>query len=260
MIKTEKIKSMTQNTIQKQSSQAVAWFQEELARLNPTTKPNSGTSEDYLREQEAAKQARLTELQKQQEEIQKEMSGLLGAKGLSAGVDTSRREEDTTGQLLLEQLRTALAPKEEVKDPNKALLKALLTSHNRATGTGRTSTLKPEILSKLSADKEFSMAEWLATLNKQDEGESEIIKLLGKQEDDSDCRADCRHSKMRSGMLDKSTTNIQRKETWLQKNLGEDWAEEEIEFKQLRFEHLVAGETRTIETCAEPAEILGSHT
>ena len=58
-------------------------------------------------------------------------------------------------------------------------------------------------------------------------------------------------------MLDKSTTNIQRKEVWPQKNLGEDWAEEEIEFKQLRFEHLVAGETRTIETCTDPAQILG---
>ena len=53
------------------------------------------------------------------------------------------------------------------------------------------------------------------------------------------------------------TTNIQRKEVWPQKNLGEDWAEEEIEFKQVRFEHLVAGETRTIETCIDPAQILG---
>ena len=44
-------------------------------------------------------------------------------------------------------------------------------------------------------------------------------------------------------MLDKSTTNIQCKEVWPQKNLGEDWAEEEIEFKQLKFEHLVAEET-----------------
>ena len=58
-------------------------------------------------------------------------------------------------------------------------------------------------------------------------------------------------------MLDKATTNIIHKEVWPQKNLGEDWAEDEIEFKQLRFEHLVAGETRTIETCSEPAEILG---
>ena len=30
-----------------------------------------------------------------------------------------------------------------------------------------------------------------------------------------------------------------------------------MEFKQIRFEHLVAGETRTIETSTDPAEILG---
>ena len=58
-------------------------------------------------------------------------------------------------------------------------------------------------------------------------------------------------------MLDKASTNIQQKQVWPQQNLGEDWADEEIEFKQLRFEHLVTGETRTIETCTDPAEILG---
>ena len=41
------------------------------------------------------------------------------------------------------------------------------------------------------------------------------------------------------------------------KILGEDWAEEELEYKQIRFEHLVVGETRTIKTCSEPAQILG---
>ena len=124
-------------------------------------------------------------------------------------------------------------------------------------GAGGSSTLKPDILNKLAGEGEFSMAEWLTSLNKQEEGESEISKLINRLDDDVDCRAECKHSKMRSGMLDKSTTNIQHKEVWPQKNLGEDWAEEEIEFKQLRFEHLVAGETRTIETCADPAQILG---
>ena len=101
------------------------------------------------------------------------------------------------------------------------------------------------------------MAEWLASLNRQEEGESEVNKIFNKLDEDFDCRGDCHHSKMRSGMLDKSTTNIRCKEVWPQKNLGEDWAEEEMEFKQLRFEHLVAGETRTIETCMDPAQILG---
>ena len=101
------------------------------------------------------------------------------------------------------------------------------------------------------------MAEWLASLNRQEEGKLDVNRLLNRPDDESDCRAECRHTTRKSGMLDKSTTNIQHKEVWPQKNLGEDWAEEEIEFKQLKFEHLVAGETRTIETCADPAQILG---
>ena len=58
-------------------------------------------------------------------------------------------------------------------------------------------------------------------------------------------------------MLDKATTNIVHKEVWPQKNLMEDWADEEVEFKNMLFEYHVAGEVRTIETCTEPAQILG---
>ena len=58
-------------------------------------------------------------------------------------------------------------------------------------------------------------------------------------------------------MLDKATANIQQKQVWPQQNLGEDWVDEDVEFKQMKFKHMVAGETRTIETCMEPAEILG---
>ena len=95
------------------------------------------------------------------------------------------------------------------------------------------------------------MHEWLAQLNQQEEGEYLITS--GVQEGDGEHRG----GKLRSGMLDKSTTSIKQKQVWPQKNLGEDWAEDELEFKQLRFEHLVAGETKTIETCTEPAQILG---
>ena len=157
----------------------------------------------------------------------------------------------------MDQLRASLASKVEEKDPNKMLLRALITNHNRTQGTQGTSTLKPDILHRLASDGEFSMAEWLASLNKQEEGESEVHRFINKYDDESDCRQECRHAKYKSGMLDKSTTNIQRKEVWPQKNLGEDWAEEEIEFKQLKCEHLVAGETLTIETCTDPAQILG---
>ena len=41
---------------------------------------------------------------------------------------------------------------------------------------------------------------------------------------------------------------------------GEDWAEEEIEFKQLKFENLVAGETMTIETFTDPSSNPGTIT
>ena len=157
----------------------------------------------------------------------------------------------------MEQIRAALAPKEAEQDPNKALLKALITGQNRTSGVGGTNALRPDILSRISGEGEFSRAEWLASLNKQEEGESEVNKLLSKYDDEFDCRTECKHTKVWSGMLDKATTNIQQKEVWPQKNLGEDWADEEVEFKQLRFEHLVARETRTIETCSDPAQILG---
>ena len=58
-------------------------------------------------------------------------------------------------------------------------------------------------------------------------------------------------------MLDKATSNIQHKEVWPQKNLLEDWADEEVAFNQLQFEHFIAGESRTIELCTEPSQILG---
>ena len=64
-------------------------------------------------------------------------------------------------------------------------------------------------------------------------------------------------ARIKSGMLEKAVNNICRKEVCPQQNLGEDWAEDQVEFKQIRFEHLVTGESRTIETCMEPAQILG---
>ena len=96
------------------------------------------------------------------------------------------------------------------------------------------------------------MAEWLASLNKQEEGESELYKIPFTGEEDTASK----QSRAKSGILDRATTNIQQKQVWPQQNLGEDWADEDVEFKQMRFEHLVAGETRTIETCTDPAEIL----
>ena len=143
--------------------------------------------------------------------------------------------------------------REKEEDPNKVLLKALITQQNKTAAEGGISTLKPMVMNRLLTNEGNTMAEWLANLNKQEEGESELAcyGLFGKKMQVKG------GGKVKSGMLDKATTNIQQKQVWPQQNLGEDWADEEVEFKQMKFEHLVAGETRTIETCSEPAEILG---
>lgn len=68
----------------------------------------------------------------------------------------------------------------------------------------------------------------------------------------------CKHKKkLKSGMLDKATANIEHKEIWPQKNLVEDYADAELDFKQMQYEHFVAGESRTIEMCNDRAQILG---
>ena len=223
---------------------AANWLQEQLSEHDDT---NLSETVEVDRRQRL-----LNDLQKQQQDLQQQIGDVMG----SANSNPPSKSK-TDQELLLEQIRTALTPKESDRDPNRALLKALMTAQNKAPGCSGTSTLKLEMVNRLTGQTEFSMAEWLASLNKQEEGESEVTKLLSKLDDEYDCRNECRHSKMKSGMLDKSTTNIRHKEIWPQKNLGEDWAEEEIEFKQLRFEYLVAGETRTIETCTDPAQILG---
>ena len=152
---------------------------------------------------------------------------------------------------LMAQLRAALGDKKE-EDPNKILLRALVTNHNKMPGTGGTNTLKTNITRGLPMAG-GSMAEWLANLNKQEEGESEITRtpILGDDEGGP------RPGKAKSGILDRATANIQQKHVWPQQNLGEDWSDEDVDFKQIKFEHMVAGETRTIETCSDPVEILG---
>ena len=239
-------------------TQAVAWLEAQLEKERGTDtglldeEPSRNEREDQIRS-----------LREQQEDLQRQIEALASGsarRGPTTHPDcgnTTAGRTRTDQEALMEQLRVALGGKTEDKDPNRLLLKALISNQNKTPGLHGTSTLKPDLLHRLAGDGEFSMAEWLASLNRQDEGESEVLKTFNRNEDDSDCRQDCRHSKCRSGMLDKSTTNIQRKEVWPQRNLGEDWADEEMEFKQLKFEHLVAGETRTIETCTDPAQILG---
>ena len=198
----------------------------------------------------------IQEIREQQAELSRRLEQIQGQKDPQEDILTSLKKSVTGGpthdnqEVLLQQLRTALSGRKE-EDPNKMLLKALITQQNKVPGEGGTNTLKPQILNKITDSK--SMAEWLANLNKQEEGESELGRYTFTGEEEGQGK----QGKARSGMLDRATTNIQQKQVWPQQNLGEDWADEDVEFKQMRFEHLVAGESRTIETCADPAEILG---
>ena len=196
-----------------------------------------------------AREAEIQQLQKQQQEIADKLSSLTGQASASSGLGTTHQE---TPELLMHQLKTALAGKKE-EDPNKMLLKALSIPQNRLSGEGGTNSLKPAVLNSiLSSDNPLNMAEWLANLNKQEEGELELSRApLGEGEPGT------KQGRARSGILDRATANIQQKQVWPQQNLGEDWADEDVEFKQMKFEHMVAGESRTIETCSDPAEILG---
>ena len=229
-------------------SGAIAWLQDQLKRLGqPVDVEVKEKEEKACREQEE-KMKMVAEIRKQQEDLASKLAELTG--------DTSSQEQGQPEQeQLWQQLQEALTSKGDM-DPQRAMLRALTTQANKTTGPGGVNRLNPDIMGKLTQDglnlgNHQGMNEWLAQFNKEDEGES-LLKFHSLETE-----GECRHSKQKSGMLDKSTMNIRRKQTWPQKNLGEDWAEEELDFKQLRFEHLVAGETRTIEMCTEPAQILG---
>ena len=238
-------------------SESLQWLKDQMGQL----KPHKDTAtQEQSRKEEEARLASIQELRMQQEEISKKLAEL--EKGTPAAPETvssvlrqALGQEDTAARsqgVLLEQLKAALASKKE-EDPNKAMLRALLTQQNKIPGEGGTNTLKNTMLTKLMQGDSTNMAEWLANFNRQEEGESTFNRFPFLGEEDMGGR----QVKTRSGILDKATTNIQQKQIWPQQNLGEDWADEDVEFKQLRFEHMVAGETRTIETCSNPAEILG---
>ena len=167
------------------------------------------------------------------------------------GATNTASGDSRTQDNMVKQLKLALGYKDlsSTGDWQKDLLRQFSTNSNKVTTAGGVTTLKPDILKRLSGEEgEFNMADWLSRLNRQDIGES-ICE--GEQE------GGCKHGKLKSGILEKATMNIMHKETWPQKSLMEDWADEDIEFRQMQFEHHVAGEVCTIETCTQPAEILG---
>ena len=231
------------------------WIQKKLLELKGAQVAVEEENKRKEQEAEKAKQT-LQDILQQHEELKAKANQVVKESGvitpeIQALLSASRVTETTPdpSSTLLEQLKLALNTKNTSPsgDWQKDVLRQFLTSSNKTSTAGGAATLKPDILKRLTNEQdEFSMADWLATLNREEAGEWAC--------DDTD---ECKHKKVKSGMLDRATANIVHKEIWPQKNLLEDWADEDIEFKQLQFEHLVAGEARTIETCTEPAQILG---
>ena len=156
----EKIKRIGQEAAQAFSDQAVAWLKTQLH--NPPTEPSITDKEVTTgRVQASPKQVLMEQLHKQQHDIQRQMEELTAkdSRGLSDPLNTLRGQTiDSAGsrseqELLLEQIRTTLAPRESGKDYNKALLRALVNSQNKTSGCSRTSTLKPDMLSRLTGKR-----------------------------------------------------------------------------------------------------------
>ena len=245
----DQIKQKTDNAKAGPSASALEWLNAQLANA-----PKNPSEEDKAQQE---KDKKIQDLKEQQEALSRQLAELQGHKKEESDAWTQLKDSlpgDTpkaSQEVLLQQLKDTLAGKKE-EDPNKTLLRALVTSQNKMAGEGGTNTLKPAVLnSLLTAEGGTSIAQWLTSLNRQEEGEFELSKNYPLGEGKP------KPGKIRSGMLDKATTNIQVKQIWPQQNLGEDWADEDLDFKQVKFEHMVAGETRTIETCTDPAQILG---
>ena len=189
------IKERAEGAKEGTSVKVLEWLNSQVAGLGLPATP-IGEQEEKARQQ---REQDIQELVKQQEEISKKLSLLRGGSGEpNQTPSTSPREPQ---DMLLQQLRTALTSKQD-EDPNKALLRALITTQNKSSGEGGTTTLKPHIISGLASEGSNNMAEWLAGLNKQEEGESELSKLLNMGEGDQ------KGGKVKSGILDRATTNI----------------------------------------------------
>ena len=220
------IKKITECTTNPEDSPALTWLQEQLSRAGKLP-----TLEEINRKQEEEeKRKKVKEIMKQKDDLEKQL--------LDLGIPSSKKDRintksGTDQEQLINQLKATLG-KGDPGSQDKQLMKALLTADNLEPGAGGTSALRPDIISRITGNPGPSgMAEWTSNFNRQEEGESRFDMCEGEN---------CKHPKVRSGILDKATTNVVHKEIWPQQNLGEDWAEEEIDFKQLKFEHLVARE------------------
>ena len=223
------------------ASNTLSWLRTQMDRIShkgPLDVEPETMERERQRQIEKEKEQRMAELRRQQEEISREMADLQDnnpedtlhtiKRALNQKGDTQQPND-----VLLQQLRSALSGKKE-EDPNKLLLKALITQQNKTAGEGGTSTLDPSVLNRITSANSNTMADWLANLNKQEQGEFDPNRFNFPGEEETNKVAGSR----KSGILEKAVTNIQQKQVWPQQNLGEDWADEGVEFKQMRFEHL----------------------
>ena len=114
------------------NDEAVQWLHSQLNKDQSLQGEGPNSSQ---REEPSPRQIRVEQLQRQQEELQKQIEDLMVG-DCSSNTTTLNTLKQTLGaasnakteqELLLEQLRAAWAPKEVDRDPNKALLKALIT-------------------------------------------------------------------------------------------------------------------------------------
>ena len=178
----EQVKQLALASREDSSNKVLQWYKSQLESLKGTGDPTTINMEEEQKKKEAEeKAAAIQELKQQQEDISKKLAELTGETHGTppVGSDTTTPSSNTA-EVLLQQLKTALSGKTE--DHNKTLLRALSLPQNKTTTEGGTNTLKSSILNSiLPGEGPTSMADWLASLNRQEEGESDFLKLpLGK--------------------------------------------------------------------------------
>ena len=141
----EELKQAAEGVKQNTSKSMLDWFK---AQANMINKPGGPVEEIEPPEQERARlekeaqEREIKDLQAQQLEITQKLERLTRVTQPSKGLNT----EGASQELLLQQLKNTLTNKKE-EDPNKALIRALVTAQNKTQGEGDTSTLKPALLS-----------------------------------------------------------------------------------------------------------------
>ena len=165
----EQMKNIPGDAVAKYTGKAVQWLQEKLQM-------GEANLQDPKEKERQEKAKLVQDLHRQQELLQKQIEDITGEGSGNHREDPSTSKEqaslldqlkaalgpmkDTAEQnkeqasrdqaLLLDQLRAALGPKQEAIDQNKVLLKALLSTHNKTSGLSGTSTLRPELVDRLT--------------------------------------------------------------------------------------------------------------